>query len=428
VESLSKKDAFIYDYGLFGIFLGWALAQDFRKVYLFKPWMSPFPLPHDQWVGKNMPGIITVDSYEDTKRLIMENKGLFVFPDVGDGDKQLELRKAGCNVFGAGESGELEFNRTLFKNTLKQRGLAVPKYGIVTGINDLFDLCKKEEDLWIKLDVENRGILETKHHENFKTSIQWLDKLAHDLGWMRDITKFMWEKPVGKVEGGSDQFVSKGVILEKSMLGWEDKGDGYIAKVLDTDKMPAPIKRVNEAMAPIEKKYNTCGATSSEVRTGEPGREKEPFFIDACRRLGNPPGASIVKNCKNISRVMWEISQGNMVKPEYRKQYVAELPIDHPDADKETIPFEITEKEMDNIKLRNVCFVKEKNQFYSIPFKWSTTIAKAVGIGDTLEEAEFNALDAAEKFKCTGKTFNKQTFDTLGEIIDEAKKYGWGKF
>jgi hypothetical protein len=428
VEDLSKKDAFIYDYGLFGIFLGLALAQDFRKVYLFKPWMSPFPLPHDQWVGENMPGIIRVDSYEDTKRIIKENKGIFIFPDVGDGDKQLELRKEGCNVFGAGESGELEFNRTKFKDTLKDRGLAVPKYGIVTGMNELIALCKKENDLWIKLNVEDRGILETKHHETFKTSVQWLDKLAHDLSWRRNITTFMWEKPVGEVEGGSDQFESNGIILPKCLLGWEDKGDGYIAKVMDTDKLPAPVKKVNDAMAPIYKKYKTCGATSSEIRNGEKGREKEPFFIDACRRFGNPPGASITANCKNISRVIWEVSQGNMITPEYRKKYVAELPIDHPSADKEAIPFDISEKEMDSIKLRNCCYVKEEKQYYSIPFSWSTTIAKAVGLGETLEEAEFNALDAAENFKLAGKTFSKNTFENLDEILDKSVKYGWGRF
>ena len=154
----------------------------------------------------------------------------------------------------------------------------------------------------------------------------------------------------------------------------------------------------------------------------------EPFFIDACRRFGNPPGASIVKNCKNLSRVLWEVAQGKMITPEYHDDYVAELPIDHPSADKESIPFDITEKEMDSIKLRNCCYVKEEKQFYSIPFSWSTTIAKAVGTGETLEEAEYNALNAAEKFKLTGKTFNKETFNKLDEILDESKRYGWGVF
>ena len=428
MENLSKKFAFIYDHGLFGIFLAQAIANDYAKIFLFKPWMSPFPLPHDQWVGQDMPGIIRVDSYEDTKRIVKENKGLFIFPDVGDGDKQLELRKDGCNVFGAGESGELEFKRELLKKILKERGLVVPKYDVITGIDELRGLAKKEDDLWFKLNVEDRGILETKHHANYKESIQWIDKLAYDLGWRRNITQFMWEKPFGKVEGGSEQFVSNGIILPKSIQGWEDKGDGYVGRVRDTDKMPMPIKRVNEAMAPTEKKYKTCGAVSSEIRTGEPGQEKEPYFLDACRRFGNPPGASIMTNCKNIGRVFWEVSQGNMIVPEYKKPYVAELPIDHPSADKESLPFEITNKQFENIKLRNCCYVKEEKQYYSIPFNWSTTVAKAVGLGDTLDEAEYNALEAAEGFKLTGKTFNKATFEKLDEIISEAKSYGWGSF
>ena len=428
MDDLSKKYAFVIGPGWIEVFIAQTLAKDFKEVFLFTNWMSAFPTPHLQWIGKGIPGITRVDSYEDTKRIVKENGGLFVFPDVGDGDRQADLRKDGCRVFGSGESGELEFNRSLFKKVLKERGLPVPPFRIVTGIDDLRAILKKEDNLWVKLDVDVRGIMETKKHVTYNLSISWLDKLAHELGWIRNITKFMIEKPVGEVEGGSDQFESNGIILPQSLLGWEDKGNGYIAKVMDTDKMPMPIKRVNEAMAPVEKKYKTCGPTSSEVRNGEKGREREPFFIDACRRFGNPPAAGITAVYKNYSKICWATAGGEMIKPEFNGKYVAELPIEHPDATTEPVPFDITEKEFDSIKLKNCCYVKEDKTYYNIPFSYSSTIAKAVGVGETIEQAEYAALEAAEKFSCEGKTFDPVTFEKLDETLDKAKKFGWGQF
>jgi hypothetical protein len=428
VEDLSKKYVFVHGPGWIEVFLAQTLAKDFGKVFLSIPWLSAFPTPHLQWIGKNIPGIIRVDSYEDTKRIVKENKGLFFFPDCGDGDKQLELRKDGQRVFGAGESGELEFNRSLFKKVLKDRGLPVPPFRVVTGIDDLRSILKKEDNLWVKLDVEVRGIMETKKHVTYKTSISWLDKLAHELGWLRNITKFMIETPVGEVEGGSDQFRANGIILSQSLCGFEDKGNGYVAKVIDTDNAPMPIKKVNEAMLPVYKKYKTCGANSSEIRNGEKGREKDSFYIDAAERFGNPPAASKSAVYKNFSRICWTVAGGEMIKPEFNAPYVAEIPIEHPDATKEPIPFEITEKQFDSIKLKNVCYVKEEKQYYNIPFSYSSTIAKAVGLGQTLEEAELAALDAAENFKCEGKVVDKETFNTLDETLKKSERYGWGRF
>ena len=429
MRKLSDTTFFLIGFGLFEVFIGQRLAEDAKEVLLYTPWESPFPTPDRQDIGRGILGITRVDSYEDAKAEVIARKGTFVFPDIGMGDKQLELRQMrkdqnlDIGVFGCGESGELEMNRTLFKNVLKKRGLATPVYGIVKGIEELRELLKKEKDLWIKLDVEMRGILETFHHAEFKTSVQLLDKLAHDLGYRRDSTSFMWEKPIPGEEPGDDFFESKGETASIGLWGFEDKGDGYSAKVCEYNNLPKALKDVHEAMKPIIKKYDSDGASSTEVRIGP---SKGPYYIDSCRRFGNPPAACIIANCKNISRVIDSIGRREQITPEYEKPYVSELPVDSSCADTESVPFNITEKQFKNIKLRTSCRID--GQYFHIPFAANgKTVAKAVGLGKTLEESQFNALEAADSFDLPQKSYSKDTFERIVEISKRAQKFGLPK-
>jgi len=420
---LSDKICRIYGYGIFEIFLGQIMAQDYKEIQFFSPWMGPFPTWHNQYIGKGIPGITRLDSWEDGQ----ENVDLFCFFDVGDGDKQKQLRerikkgelKKDARVFGAGESGEQEMDRLKFKKTLVAQGLAVPKYDIVVGIDALHTLLKKEKDLWIKLNVENRGLMETFHHKTYKKSLGKLDELAHKLGPLRETEKFMWEKPIPGVEPGADWFMAHSEYYEQGLWGYEAKGDGYCAKVSTYDDLPAPIKKVNNAMKPVWKRYDICGALSSEIRFG---LSRIPHFIDACQRMGNPPAASISSIYKNLPKIIDAVAGGEIIKPEFNGTHVAELTIEAEGAKEEPIPFDWSEKDMHSIKLRRACVVD--GQYWNIPFKDSATVAKAVGVGDSREEAEFNALEAAAKFECEGKTYNKATFEELEEITKEAKKYG----
>jgi predicted RNase H-like HicB family nuclease len=51
-------------------------------------------------------------------------------------------------------------------------------------------------------------------------------------------------------------------------------------------------------------------------------------------------------------------------------------------------------------------------------------LGAAVGIGDSLEEAQCNAVEAAESVKAEGIYFNTNTFDEADENIAEAKRLG----
>ena len=103
---LSGLTCRIFGYGMFEIYLGQAMANDFKEVQLYVPWKGPFPTPDKLMVGYGIPGIKRVDSFEDDE----DQVDLFCFFDVGDGDKQAQLRrriaagdktlKPGARVFG----------------------------------------------------------------------------------------------------------------------------------------------------------------------------------------------------------------------------------------------------------------------------------------------------------------------------------------
>ena len=173
----------------------------------------------------------------------------------------------------------LETDRELFKRTLASRGLAVAPWRVVYGIDALVKILKAEKRLWIKLNNSERGIKETFFHEDWSSSVTTVDKLAHDLGFLRDVCFFMIEGEVPGVEPGSDYFYNRGAIFPRGLYGWEKKGDAYLCTVRDVDKLPQAVTKVQQAMAPLYKKHNLCGGISYEVRQG---KENIPYYIDAC--------------------------------------------------------------------------------------------------------------------------------------------------
>ena len=431
---LSDTKVCIIGHGLFELMFGMVMAQDFKEVFFHNPGSDkgadPFPSPFKQWIGENIPGITKANSYEDIKAEILKDKGIFCFFDVGMADKQWDLRQAGGRVYGAGGDkidGKfmmelLETDRELFKRTLASRGLAVAPWRVVYGIDALVKILKAEKRLWVKMNNSERRIKETFFHEDWPSSVTTVDKLAHDLGFLRDVCFFMIEGEVPGVEPGSDYFYNRGVIFPKGLYGWEKKGDAYLCTVRDVDKLPQAVTKVQQAMAPLYKKHNLCGGISYEVRQG---KEKIPYYIDACMRIGNPPGALVSSIYKNLSKIIESIADGKDIEPEFRAPYGAELSIES--TEKESVPLEYdVKKDLHKIKLRLATNIK--GQYFNVMSNCGTQVVKAIGFGDSMEEAEFECMQAAENFKCKGKTYNKNAFDDLEEDIKTGEKFGLGKF
>jgi hypothetical protein len=413
---LSDRKALVVGYGVFEVFIAQKLAEEFREVRVYTPCEEAFPLLERQMIGEGVPGVKRIDNFEDDQ----DDIDLFVFPDYGFASKQEQLRKKGKRVFGAGNSEILEMDRLLFAKTLAERGLPVFKYRMVKGIDELREVLKKEKDLWIKLPTKVRGIMETFHHTEYKNSMTKLDELAHKLGGYRDTLDIMIVNPIPGVEIGCEKFLSNGDYAEIGLWGPEIKGVGYIGRFMPMADMPQALKKVDDGMVPVWKKHKVCGHISCEVRVG---KDRKPYFTDPCQRFPSPPGETIPEAYKNFSQLVWAVAGGEKIKPEKAAEWVAEVCIYNPIGKTEWVPVDFSEKEFKRLKFRRLC--KVENQFYCLPDKDAgDRICGAVGLGDTKEEAQFEALEACEQLKCEGKDYDKSVFEEADEVLEEAKKYG----
>lgn len=422
MKKTSESRILVAGYSYFEYFMGESLAEGFKEVLVFSPIQSAFPTPEKRLLGEGIPGIVRAQNYEDA----LEKADLVALFDLGDVSKAKQAKRMGKGVYCVGEGEALETDRSLFKKTLVDRGLEkdATKWKFVKGIDALVHELKnkKAKKVWVKWDPTARGLGETFCVEDYKLKKTRIDELAKDLGLvLRDTWEFLVEENYEGAEPGSDIWLSNGEFLEYGLLGWELKDEAYLGKFISMDEFPGPVKKVHDAMAPVWKKYKVNGAISTESRVG---KDRIPHYTDATMRMGCPPGQLISGGYKNLPAIINAIAHGEKVKPEFRGKYGAQLVIDCRGSDEEAVPIEYDWKK---IKIHRPCRVG--NQYYSIPDKDSgSCIGSAIGWGDSIEEATFDCLDAAESFKCPGATWNKLAFEELEEKIEEGEKYGLGKF
>src|ERR1035437_6230905 len=103
---LKTKVATVYDYGLF-VELAIKLAPSFKKLNYFVPWKSSFPKSDLAIIGDGIEGVTRVENFFDIK----EETDIFIFPDVYDGDLQLDLESQGYLVWGCRKGEEMELDR-----------------------------------------------------------------------------------------------------------------------------------------------------------------------------------------------------------------------------------------------------------------------------------------------------------------------------
>lgn len=411
---LKNKTAFVYDYGLFGC-IAERLARDFGKVYYFAPRESSFPTHLRSKIMDGIPEVIRVDSFYDYK----DKVDLFVFPDVGDGDIQEDLRKQGKRVFGSGTGEKLELDREWFRKTIKKLDLPVINYKEVIGVDNLKKVFEQEKDKWVKISTY-RGIGETYHHQDWKTSQEWFYFIAYKLGAYRNSQKFIIEDSVSGVEVGSDWFFN-GDYLDIGMYGFEVKNKAYVCKVMWHDDLPDLVQEIDDYMAPMMKKMNVRGHISTELRI--PNADMA-YYIDATQRFGSPPGELATEMYVNFSEIIWAVAGGEDVAPQTAAKYGAEVFVTSEWLTKDWLKVDFPAKNRSMLKFQNLC--KVENGYFCIPQNDSNTVCAALGFGSTVEEAQAQAIKIAESVECEEKNVDKYAFDKSEKYLREAKRMGVG--
>ena len=417
MKPTNEVTALYVDNGLF-CELACTLGRTFKKVYYCTPgWTSAFPKPNDAEIGKGLENIEVVGSMFGPW---FDKIDVFIFPDVYFGEMQVWLESMGKKVWGSRMGEQLELNRQGCKEVMRRVGLAVGPYVVVKGMAALREHLKANPDRWVKIN-KYRGCFETFYAKNYKSVEPRLDEVEYKLGAFKTELEFIVETPLDDcIETGIDAYVIDGQYPDTHMVGFEIKDLGYLAKMETRKNIPEQVTRFDNAMAPIFKRYGYRGFFSTEVRIG---KDKIPYMIDFCGRLGSPPSELYQEVFTNLADIIWKGANGILVNPIAKAKFGAELLIHSSFAECNYQPIDFPEKYRANVKLRNA--MKVNGRYYIIPQSVGLPeVGAIVGWGDTQDAAIEMVLKVAKEVEGHYLTIPFEAFDTAKEEIAKSAKLG----
>ena len=377
-ENLKSKCVLIWDSGLF-IEIAIRLAKDFGRVLYFCPWTEAFPTGKALLIGH---GVKEIERVEEPWSH-MDDVDLVVFPDVYQGALQEYLVSQGKRVWGCRMGCELELDRAKAKEIAIKAGIDIGPYEVIKGLDALREHLKEHDDQHIKVSA-TRGDFETFHSPTYKKIEPRLDDLEHTLGARKKIIEFIVEEGISPaIEAGYDGYTVDGKYPDGAIIGIEIKDRAYVGCTMRYGKMPEPVRRVNDGLAPALKKYGYRGFISTEVRCTPDGGA---YLVDMTCRGASPPSELYQNMISNLGEVMWYGAEGLVVEPDYIAKWGAQVILSSDWADDNWQQISFPKSIRDNVKLRNFCVID--GEYYVIPQSHGAVeIGAVVATGDTAAEA-----------------------------------------
>lgn len=417
-ENLSKKTVMIIDNGLFVSFAR-MLGKSFGKTYYHVPWQTAFPMSSSLSIGKGFDEIERVRYPLD----FIDKVDLWIFLDLYQHDLQLFLEKTGHRVFGCRKGEELELDRVGFKNQLKKVGLPIAKTEVVIGIGELREYLKTVKNKYVKTSTA-RGDFETFRHDTYDISEPRLDELEHTLGGRKHSYQFLVEDEIPDcVEVGYDGVCIDGKWPDKAMMAYEIKDVGMIGRWLPYPALAAPVRAVNTKISSIMNGYKYRGFFSSEIRYG---KDKQPYFIDPCCRLGTPSNELLQELFENWPEVVWNGAEGvsTVLRPRPKAKFGVLVMLQSEWCVKNWGSIYYP-KEIDQfVKLRFHSRVDGKKNYVSPQTVGLPDIGGVVGTGDTLEAAIAQVRERAKQIKAYQLHVNDESIEKGLEVIAKGEKAG----
>ena len=397
------------------------LARDFAKVYLHVPWGGSFPTMNHGMVGTGLPGVEVVD---DIFGPHFDEVDLFVFPDLYNAAVQIHLEGLGKRVWGARNAEEMEIYREVCKKKMEELGLPVQPWKVVKGCDALREHLMEHENQHVKID-RWRGVTETFFSPNYAAVEMKIDAIQNDIGAFKDSLEFIVEDDLpDRVEVGIDTICIDGQYPRSTLFGIECKDCGYIGQMVKWEDIPEPLRRWNEAFAPLFAEYGCRGSVSNEVRIG---KDLEPFMVDATIRAPSPPSELWQELFTNLAEIMWEGAGGVLVEPIPAAKWGVEIILKSHWALEHWQPVIYPEEFARQIKLYNCAVVDGKR--YVVPQgEDMEEVGAVVGWGDTLEAAMEHAKKAGESIQGYGVKFNIGGAEQVNEEIAKLEEIGVSPF
>jgi predicted RNase H-like HicB family nuclease len=400
----SKKCVMIIDNGLF-VELAVTLSKTFGKVYYHTPWVNAFPQSNTRLVGTGIPNVTRINDYWEVK----DEVDLWVFPDIYCGGLQLELESQGKRVWGSRNGDELELYRPETKKYLKSVGVNIGKYEVITGMDNLREYLKENDDQYVKVST-TRGDMETFRSKNYNLIEPKLDELEYKLGAKKTIMQWVVEDAIkDAVEVGYDGYTVDGQFPKHAMAGIEIKDKSYLGIFKEYAKMPKQILDVNSKVSPALKEYGYKNFFCCEMRITKDGT---PWVIDPMTRFGSPPGELVQNMYTNLAEILWFGAEGILIEPICEGKFGAEVLIHSSWADTNWQPIDFPIELRDQYKFRNLAIIN--NKYYVVPQGVGLPeIGAVVATGDTKEEAISKCKEYCEQIE-------GHYIETYADSLDEA--------
>jgi len=325
----------------------------------------------------------------------------------------------GKPVFGARTGEDLEIYRDEFKELLKKLSLDVNKYEIIEGMTALRKHLKGKSDKYIKVNML-RGNMESFHYIDEKLSLSRLKELDKELGAYAEHAIFIVEDPITEaVEIGYDGFCIDGQYPDVALTGIEIKDCGYCGGIVEYNKLPDCLKKINKKFAPVFMGAGYKCFYSNEVRYQKDGKA---FFIDITCRKASPPGDLMMELYTSFSENIWDIAHGIVPEIKYKHKFGVQLIIRSAWAEQSPQAIYFDEKYKDYIKIKNLMITDDT--YYYVPVLEMSQIGSIVGTGDTLEEAIKMAEKIAETVKGDCIDVDSKPLYSSVEQIEKLKEFG----
>ena len=379
MTTVSDKTALVVCSGLF-VSLAERLARDFGKVYLYVPYAGNFPTMSKGMLGHGLENVERVDGVFGPH---FDSVGVFVFVDLGHADLQIHLEKMGKRVWGPRNAEEQEIYRELCKEKMEELSLPVQPWKIVKGVTALEAHLRSHNNQLVKID-KWRGVTETFFAPDFEIVEPKVHAIAETLGPFKEELEFIVEDELPDcVEVGIDTFCIDGAYPKQTLVGIEVKDCGYLGQFVSYPTIPEPVRRWNDAFAPLFSTYGCRGTISNEVRIG---KDKVPYMIDATIRAPSPPSELMQELWTNFSEIIWEGADGNLVEPIPAAKWGVEVIVKSAWAEHNLQLVDYPEEFDRQIKLYNKVIVDGK-RYVVCQDDEMTEIGAVIGWEDTPEEA-----------------------------------------
>lgn len=410
----SDITACVVDHGAY-LPLARRLAKDYGRVLYYTPWEEAYPTVNRCCIG---------DGFEDIERCddiwtVKDEIDLFVFPDILHGGLQEELVRQGCRVWGSKNGCELETDRLLFLKTLQDTNLELPPMIEVRGVTELRQELRDKTDQYIKIS-RFRGTMETYHWRSYDEDRCWLDALAVKLGPLADLLRFLVCEPIDTdIEIGGDTYCIDGRYPSHMIEGYEWKDKSAFGRIKRREEMAECIQAVQEAFAPVLASYAYRNYFSCEIRV----KDDRFYFLDPCCRGPLPLTGSQCALYQNLSEIIWEGADGNVVEPEFDDTYCCECILSTSGDPRTWSAIRVPEELSDAMKISDCCCVD--NQILARPpddTHESREIGWLVATGKTPREAVQNQLDLAKQLPDGICAATESLANLMSEIAEAESK------